>query len=43
MSTSAFTRVFDALWKSGYRFSDEDMRHSRRLEHVSIPTERDVL
>jgi hypothetical protein len=26
MSISAFTRVFNALWKSGHRFSDKDMR-----------------
>jgi hypothetical protein len=32
MSISAFTRVFDALWKSGNRFSEKDTRHSRSLE-----------
>jgi hypothetical protein len=43
MSISAFTRVFNALWKNGHRFSDKDMRRSRRLEHVLIPTEQDML
>jgi hypothetical protein len=26
MSISAFTRVFNALWKNGDRFSERDMR-----------------
>src|SRR5262245_15457386 len=45
MSISAFTRVhsasktrvnalMDALWKSGYRFSDQDMRHSKILDRT---------
>jgi hypothetical protein len=36
MSISAFTRVFDALWKSGYRFSDKDMRKTRNLGRIPI-------
>ena len=33
MSISAFTRVFNALWKSGDRFSDKDMRQSTNLQY----------
>src|SRR4030081_3028863 len=29
--------------RSGYRFADKNMRHSGTLEHVPIPTERDML
>jgi hypothetical protein len=42
MDISAFTRVFDALWKSGYRFSDKDMRKSRNLGRIPIRPERDA-
>jgi len=31
MSTSAFTRVCDALWKSGNRFSDKGMRKTKEV------------
>jgi hypothetical protein len=42
MSIGAFTRVFDALWKSGYRFSDKDMRKTRNLGSVPIRPEWDA-
>jgi hypothetical protein len=42
MSIGAFTRVFDALWKSGYRFSDKDMRKTRNLGSVPIRPEPDA-
>jgi len=29
--------------RSGYRFAVKNMRHSTNLEHVPIPTERDML
>ena len=33
MSISAFTRVFNALWKSGGRFSEKVMLQSTYLEY----------
>src|SRR5262249_34621569 len=39
MSISAFTRVFDALWKSGYRFSDKDMR-KKLLTRIPVSPRR---
>ena len=32
---SAFTRVCDALWKSGDRFSDKDMRKSKIFNRLN--------
>ena len=43
MPISAFTRVFNALWKSGSQFSDKDMRKSRNPERIPIRPERDAL
>jgi hypothetical protein len=43
MSISAFTRVFNALWKSGNRFSEKDMRRSKNLERIPIQPKRDAL
>ena len=39
MSISAFTRVFNALWKSGNRFSEKDMRQATSLV---VPIHGDV-
>jgi hypothetical protein len=54
MSISAFTAsacedgrlrpyVFNALWKSGSRFSDKDMHQTKKLERTPIRPKRDAL